>query len=97
MYLLHDSELSDQGAVCLQAHQILRRPETKSKHTEVPFQIHLRNGRAVCCVHALTLFFVLLQPFMPLCSSNRSILFVCCVIMFFTLPTSFSALMRCFN
>lgn len=56
MYLLHDSELSDQGAVCLQAHQILRRPETKSKHTEVPFQIHLRNGRAVCCVHALTLF-----------------------------------------
>lgn len=51
IYFLRDSELSDQGAVCLQAHQILRRPETKSKHTEVPFKIHLRNGRAVClCV-----------------------------------------------
>lgn len=44
---LCDSGLSDQGAVCLQANQILRRPETKSKHTEVPFQIHLLNGRAV--------------------------------------------------
>lgn len=63
MYLLHDSELSDQGAVCLQAHQILRRPETKSKHTEVPFQIHLRNGRAVCCMHALTLFFCFVTTF----------------------------------
>lgn len=48
IYLLHDSELSDQGPGCLQAHQILRWPETKSKQSEVPSQIHLRNGRAVC-------------------------------------------------
>lgn len=48
MYLLCDSEPSDQGAVCLQTHQILKRPKTKNKHTQVPFHIHLRNGRAVC-------------------------------------------------
>lgn len=58
------SELSDQGAVCLQAHQILRRAETKSKHSEVPFKIHLRNGRAVChCLHARVCVFVCLLTF----------------------------------
>lgn len=48
IYFFCFSELSDQGAVCLPAHQILGRAETKSKHCEVPFKIHLRNGRTVC-------------------------------------------------
>lgn len=54
IYFFCYSELSDQGAVCLPAHQILGRAETKSKHCEVPFKIHLRNGRTVChrAVHA---------------------------------------------
>lgn len=51
IYSLPDSELSDQGMVCLQAHQILKRPKTESKHTEVPFKIHLCNGAELCeCV-----------------------------------------------
>lgn len=77
IYLLRDSELSDQGAVCLQAHQILRRPETKSKHTEVPIQIHLRNGRAVClcvcvCVRGLTFFCCNPPPRVPSSQPSRS-------------------------
>lgn len=54
IYFFCYSELSDQGAVCLPTHQILGRAETTSKHCEVPFKIHLRNGRPVChrAVHA---------------------------------------------
>lgn len=56
IYFLPDSELSDQGMVCLQAHQILKRPKTESKHTEVPFKIHLCNGPELCeCVYLCVL------------------------------------------
>lgn len=63
MYLPCDSEPSDQGAVCLQTHQILKWSETKSKHTEVPFHIHLRNGGPV--YHGL-FFFIFLFCSLPL-------------------------------
>lgn len=56
IYFLRDLELSDQGVVCLQTHQILKRPKTESKQTKVPFKIHLCDGSELCeCVFACPL------------------------------------------
>lgn len=51
------------GLFVLKLTENLRRPVIKSKHAEVPFQIHLRNGRAFPYVHATInfLFWPLLQ------------------------------------
>lgn len=48
--------------VCLQAHQILKRPKTESKHTEVPFKIHLCNGPELCeCVYLCVSYVIALS------------------------------------
>ena len=55
MYLLCDSEPSDQGAVCPQTHQILRWPETKSSEDTVKCL-----SISICVMedlYALTFFF----------------------------------------